>query len=1811
MVIMAFGSVSAEIFQVGSGTSTWSYPFYTTYMDAKTQTLYTQAQLAASGAQGGVINSLALQVSSLGNVPMNGFKIYMTNYTGVTLPASAMIAEGTLVYSTPVLNVTATGWNTFALQTPFEWDGNSSLVITYCFNNNSWSGTTYVYCTTASNSNETRYSYSDLLADDGCTYTAWSKNTSTYKPNIRLDIDTKPALLAVYPPDGSIVTAGALINFTDPVNQPAVEYKRNANQPATSIQYKIYGPSSNPQTIYTAMVEGSGTFNTIPLTTPGNPVKYKFTEARGIGAHVVPGTSDYTGELDLSASGISGGQYTVEATFFVAGMPELTKTVYNKLIVSLPWDLTASGIASPVLRSQKKYPLGASIPVRVNSMNVGTQPIDSLRVTARVYTQNGTTPLLQRTIMWVNHTEPLQTGDLATVNIGDFIPNQTGVYRVEFTTELLTWNDQDLSNNSFPVSVPHYFEVAYGVDATAKAITLPASAMYVGHPVVPQAIFGNNGVDDISNVPANIKIFNPSGVKVFDNDISIESIPYSGIQETTELFGQAFVPADTGVYTVTVTVSAVGDGDASNNSFTKTFTVLPAMAGIFTISANSTAANNYTTIQSAVEALYQRGITGPVTFVLTDNTYSVGDIYGSAVALDLTSTIVGVSSTNTIKFVPSTAKSVIKGSVTINLNSNSGIGIKFGQSSTNPSQYAPVNKVVNRPLKKMYANSLGHITFDGGNQKSFTFKVNTGTENAFRAPFFLAAGSQNITIKNCIISGEGANPSLATLLPLSAYDATQQRFDYQSNNQVAGTFSTGILVRNNPPMESKNLTNTWGLDTLVNSNNVISDNEISNFGYGIVAIGNGILFNTGAQRFQRYYNTNNIYNNNKIYNVARAGIFLGFEENSEVRHNRIYNVSNASKDAAGIIAGGEASGTRYGYNNIGLNISANEISNIISASTAYGIKVEQFQVAIGSSSFPDVEESMRISSNSIWDVIADNATANRIGVLVRSSRDLSKTNAMEQLLTPRANNYNVRNSKIVNNTIVIPGDAGVAHTGFIAGVAIQQATNTYMKNNAITILDPEVAENVELTSCVFYQGVRPSSNNFRSDRNAFYYTNPAASIYRYVETDATNAIIDNGYSNEFANLENWQLWTGADKNSIFYNFMNDLTFVGAAPAKLRVKSSPIPTGSMINNRGDRVEGITEDIDGDVRGVADQRYDIGADEFNGNTYSNDVEVVRIAAPGAYKNIADAKFNDAEYIMTTSPVEVTARVRNNGSITQVGRPVTVNIYQELANGAFATTPVVTKTVPATISSTEDIDVNFLLGDGQGSDDFRPTPYAQLAGQNYTPAAHFGTMLANVTPRYKIEVTVPADEMPANNINKVAKIVRFYIKQSSLDILTSVENSFVNIGTGNVTPTAEQIDQFAGRLNADTLKAAFARMGWYTTVGEDRHDFDMFDRNGWESRSVNYPLYRTLIWGDGNDKSLTRRQIEDLTSFANAGTTSNKRNIIMGSQEMTRSNDGVGTEYTTPFIHNVLKTSYNATREFPTAMIDTLVGSTIAKNVRTYIVPTFFPGDANPSTPYINVLNNNIGLSTVAYYYANPISMSITARAQSVSTSTVTNVVCYYATDWRHFSNAEQIMRSSIDFIETNGSTVVPVELVSFDAEKVGNRVELAWSTASEVNSSRFEIERATVKETGTTQFVKIDEVRAAGNSNTEINYNTTDRNVEMGNKYAYRLKFVDNNGDFDYSEQKIVDMNTTDALYLNEVAPNPVHGTATINFGANSAVNASVTVFDVNGKEVATIFNGELNGAMTAQFNSANFAAGAYVVVLRSGDITVTRTINVIK
>jgi hypothetical protein len=191
-------------------------------------------------------------------------------------------------------------------------------------------------------------------------------------------------------------------------------------------------------------------------------------------------------------------------------------------------------------------------------------------------------------------------------------------------------------------------------------------------------------------------------------------------------------------------------------------------------------------------------------------------------------------------------------------------------------------------------------------------------------------------------------------------------------------------------------------------------------------------------------------------------------------------------------------------------------------------------------------------------------------------------------------------------------------------------------------------------------------------------------------------------------------------------------------------------------------------------------------------------------------------------------------------------------------------------------------------------------------------------------------------------------------------------------------------------------------------------------------------------------------------------------------------------------------------------------------------------------------------------------------------------------------------------------LPVELTSFNAIAHGNRVELVWKTATEMNNYGFEIERAI--DTGNLtmdSWSKIGFVEGNGTTNSPKSYSFVD-NLASG-KISYRLKQIDRDGKFEYSKTvEVTATGTPKAFGLEQNYPNPFNPSTVISYQLPMNSHVSMKVFDAIGREVAALVNETKDaGRYEVIFSAPQLASGIYLCRLTADGYSRTIKISLVR
>jgi fibronectin-binding autotransporter adhesin len=192
----------------------------------------------------------------------------------------------------------------------------------------------------------------------------------------------------------------------------------------------------------------------------------------------------------------------------------------------------------------------------------------------------------------------------------------------------------------------------------------------------------------------------------------------------------------------------------------------------------------------------------------------------------------------------------------------------------------------------------------------------------------------------------------------------------------------------------------------------------------------------------------------------------------------------------------------------------------------------------------------------------------------------------------------------------------------------------------------------------------------------------------------------------------------------------------------------------------------------------------------------------------------------------------------------------------------------------------------------------------------------------------------------------------------------------------------------------------------------------------------------------------------------------------------------------------------------------------------------------------------------------------------------------------------------YIASTSTNPLPVILTSFSALYNIGQAELRWITASEMNNSYFGIERSA----DGFNWTEIQRVKGHGNSSVIQYYSTIDQLTDMNpaNVIYYRLKQVDFNGHFSFSDISVISVSSTLSSVL-KAWPNPSSGTLNLSWG-NKEESFTVVLYDLYGRII-------LDNVLTCKEDASirlDLSAlhpGNYFLTVLSGNVMQSRIIQI--
>ena len=450
-----------------------------------------------------------------------------------------------------------------------------------------------------------------------------------------------------------------------------------------------------------------------------------------------------------------------------------------------------------------------------------------------------------------------------------------------------------------------------------------------------------------------------------------------------------------------------------------------------------------------------------------------------------------------------------------------------------------------------------------------------------------------------------------------------------------------------------------------------------------------------------------------------------------------------------------------------------------------------------------------------------------------------------------------------------------------------------------------------------------------------------------------------------------------------------------------------------------------------------------------------------------------------------------------------------------------------------------------------------------------------------------------------------------------------SLIKSGSGTFLPVYNRHSTLAGDLNINTnsdLIIAYGSSGWLEFDGAAAQSINNI------GAVHNITIRRMMTNNSVSDITLnTPLRVRYNLNLSNGNIITTATNILT-----MLDNSAVDAVSDNAYVSGPLKKIGNDAFKFPVGGTDTYGHSHYAaigisapsSTSTTFIAEYFAAGHANAGTfsaPLTKVslvehwdLGRTVGSGSINVYL-----YWTDGTRSGIGNPTDLRVAHWNGSTWEDKGNDGTTGSAASGAIAANGinsfspftfGTVnnvdnpLPIDLLSFDAQKEDESVRIDWTTASEINNDYFIIER-------TDDFKNIEviqTVKGAGNSNEILNYFIYDNQPLNGTSY-YRLTQVDFDGQQEVFEWKSVNFNSNNEASLN-VYPNPSNtGTATISL-TNMNGATDLEVLDIAGRIVYRKSLDLLETNTNIPLN-LNLGAGVYIVRIVNNQSTLTQRLIV--
>jgi hypothetical protein len=392
--------------------------------------------------------------------------------------------------------------------------------------------------------------------------------------------------------------------------------------------------------------------------------------------------------------------------------------------------------------------------------------------------------------------------------------------------------------------------------------------------------------------------------------------------------------------------------------------------------------------------------------------------------------------------------------------------------------------------------------------------------------------------------------------------------------------------------------------------------------------------------------------------------------------------------------------------------------------------------------------------------------------------------------------------------------------------------------------------------------------------------------------------------------------------------------------------------------------------------------------------------------------------------------------------------------------------------------------------------------------------------------------------------------------------------------------------GIQNKDSVVAALNALGI---------QYDIYDRA--ILSVIDFTPWATLIWCE--EASLDSLQRASVKAFLDAGTADNEKSLLIAGDDIGYSHDRAAatTLKDTIFTRQYLHFIYYQDDGNGTPDNSRICGVAVNSGLCDSLISVFPDG--------IGAYNGGV----VAYRFNDLPANSDTVIGVAYNGTTYNTLI--FGFEFREVVSSvsrgvNQVIAGSVDWIVTAGGTI-PVELNSLSAKVEANNVTLLWSTATELNNKGFAIER----KTGNAGYTQVGFVEGNGTTSEKTFYSFKDSKLAAGT-YTYRLKQVDFDGTFSYSDEINVEVAGPMTYALEQNYPNPFNPATIIRYSIPVEGFVNLSIYNALGERVASLVNQVMKaGSYEVNFNATGIASGVYFYRIEAGDFLSVKKMMILK